>query len=127
MFLNRKSCIFCRKHCIAYFHRHMECGVLKRFLKVQVTFSIKSSCKSHFFIWKKLNLIRFIKTLIKEFTSHLFRFVQYLLNQGEGFKDITNGFKQNAIKLHFDKSSEVLGQRHKVFSFPFRPLADLLP
>ena len=39
--LKRKSCICCRKHCIAYFRRHMECAVLKRFLKVQGTFSIK--------------------------------------------------------------------------------------
>ena len=39
--LKRKSCICCRKHCRAYFRRHMECAVLKRFLKVQGTFSIK--------------------------------------------------------------------------------------
>ena len=38
LILNSKSCICCRKHCIAYFRRHMECAVLKRFLKVQGTF-----------------------------------------------------------------------------------------
>ena len=41
LLLNRKSCICYRKHCRAYFRRHMECAVLKRFLKVQETFSIK--------------------------------------------------------------------------------------
>ena len=41
LILNRKSCICYRKHCRAYFRRHMECAVLKRFLKVQGTFAIK--------------------------------------------------------------------------------------
>ena len=41
LLLNRKSCICCHKHCRAYFRRHMECAVLKRFLKVQGTFAIK--------------------------------------------------------------------------------------
>ena len=41
LILNRKSCICCHKHCRAYFRRHMECAVLKRFLKVQGTFAIK--------------------------------------------------------------------------------------
>ena len=62
-----------------YFRRHMECAVLKRFLKVQETFSKKVSCKSHFSIWEKLNLIRFIKTLIRGFTPHSSRFAQHLL------------------------------------------------
>ncbi len=76
LILNRKSCICCRKHCIAYFRRHMECAVLKRFLKVQGTF-LKKFLQTHFSIWKKLNLIRFIKTFIKAlfkgFTPHLLR------------------------------------------------------
>ena len=38
---NHKSCIRCQKLCKACFRRHMECAVLKRFLKVQETFSIK--------------------------------------------------------------------------------------
>ena len=73
LILNRKSCICCRKHCIAYFRRHMECAVLKRFLKVQGTFSIKKFLQIPLSIWKKLNLIRFIKALIKGFTPHLLR------------------------------------------------------
>ena len=68
LILKRKSCICCQKHCIAYFRRHMECAVLKRFLKVQGTFSIKKFLQIPLSIWKKLNLIRFIKALIKGFT-----------------------------------------------------------
>ena len=91
LILKRKSCICCRKHCRAYFRRHMECAVLKRFLKVQGTFSIKSSCKSHFSIWKKLNLIRFIKTLIKGFTPHPLRSTPS--PQGEGFKTLPSNLR----------------------------------
>ena len=68
LILKRKSCICCRKYCRAYFRRHMECAVLKRFLKVQGTFSIKKFLQIPLSIWKKLNLIRYIKTLIKGFT-----------------------------------------------------------
>ena len=77
LILKRKSCICCCKHCIAYFRRHMECAVLKRFLKVQGTFSIKKFLQIPLSIWKKLNLIRFVKTLIKGFTPHLLRFAQH--------------------------------------------------
>ena len=41
LILKCKSCICCQKLCRVYFRRHMECAVLKRFLKVQGTFSIK--------------------------------------------------------------------------------------
>ena len=44
----------------------MECAVLKRFLKVQGTFSIKKFLQIPLSIWKKLNLIRFIKALLKD-------------------------------------------------------------
>ena len=50
----------------------MECAVLKRFLKVQGTF-LKKFLQTPLFRLEKLNLIRFIKTLIKGFTPHPFR------------------------------------------------------
>ena len=106
LILKRKSCICCCKHCIAYFRRHMECAVLKRFLKVQGTFSIKKFLQIPLSIWKKLNLIRFIKALIKGFTlfsPHL-SLAWHLPHQGEDFKNIANGFTKNAMKLHFTKS-----------------------
>ena len=93
LFLNCKSCICCRKHCIAYFRRHMECAVLKRFLKVQGTFSIKKFLQIPLSIWKKLNLIRFIKALIKGFTPHPLRFAQHLLHKGEGFKTLPSNLR----------------------------------
>ena len=106
LILKRKFCICCRKHCIAYFRRHMECAVLKRFLKVQGTFSIKKFLQIPLSIWKKLNLIRFIKALIKGFTlfsPHL-SLAWHLPHRGEDFKNIANGFTKNAMKLHFTKS-----------------------
>ena len=54
LILNRKSCICCCKHCIAYFRRHMECAVLKRFLKVQGTFSIKKFLQNPLFHLEKI-------------------------------------------------------------------------
>ena len=91
LILNRKFCICCCKHCIAYFRRHMECAVLKRFLKVQGTFSIKKFLQIPLSIWKKLNLIRFVKTLIKLFTSHPFRYARHLLPR-EGFKTLPSSY-----------------------------------
>ena len=79
LILKRKSCICCLKHCRAYFHRHMECAVLKRFLKVKGTF-LKKFLQTPLFRLEELNLIRFIKTLIKEFTPHPLRFAQHLLH-----------------------------------------------
>ena len=67
LILKRKSCICWQKLCIAYFRRHMECAVLKRFLKVQGTF-LKKFLQIPLFPLEKINLIRFIKTLIKGFT-----------------------------------------------------------
>ena len=64
----------------------MECAVLKRFLKVQGTF-LKKFLQTPLFRLEELNLIRFIKTLIKEFTPHPLRFAQHLLHKGEGFKE----------------------------------------
>ena len=93
LILKRKSCICCCKHCIAYFRRHMECAVLKRFLKVQGTFSIKKFLQIPLSIWKKLNLIRFVKTLIKGFTHHPLRFAQHLLHKGEGFKTLPSNLR----------------------------------
>ena len=90
LILKRKSCICCCKHCIAYFRRHMECAVLKRFLKVQGTFSIKKFLQITLSIWKKLNLIRFIKTLIKRFTPHPLRSAPS--PQGEGFKTLPSSY-----------------------------------
>ena len=86
LILKCKSCICCRKHCRAYFRRHMECAVLKRFLKVQGTFSIKKFLQIPLSIWKKLNLIRFVKTLIKGFTPHPLRFAQHLLPKEKALK-----------------------------------------
>ena len=54
LILKRKSCICCRKHCRAYFRRHMECAVLKRFLKVQGTFSIKKFLQNPLFHLEKI-------------------------------------------------------------------------
>ena len=62
---NHKSWIRCQKLCKACFRRHMKCAVLKRFLKVQGTFSIKKFMQIPLFDLEKLNLIRFIKTLYK--------------------------------------------------------------
>ena len=92
LILKLKSCICCCKHCIAYFRRHMECAVLKRFLKVQGTFSIKKFLQIPLSIWKKLNLIRFIKTLIKGFTPHLFRLRLSTFSWGEGFKTLPSSY-----------------------------------
>ena len=44
---------------------------------------------------EKLNLIRFIKTLIKGFIPHPLRFAQHLLHKGEGFK--TKPFRQATL------------------------------
>ena len=93
LILNCKSCICCRKLCIAYFHRHMECAVLKKFLNVQGTFSIKKFLQIPLSHSEKLNLIRFIKTLIKGFTTHPFRFAQHLLHWGEGFKTLPSNLR----------------------------------
>ena len=94
LILKRKFCICCRKHCRAYFHRHMECAVLKRFLKVQGTF-LKKFLQIPLFSLEKINLIRFIKTLIKGFIPHPLRFAQHLLHKGEGFK--TKPFRQATL------------------------------
>ena len=83
--LKRKSCICCLKHCRAYFHRHMECAVLKRFLKVQGTF-FKKFLQIPLFHLEKLNLIRFIKALIKGFVPHPLRLRLSTFSRGEGFK-----------------------------------------
>ena len=126
LILKRKSCICCRKHCRAYFRRHMECAVLKRFLKVQGTF-LKKFLQNSLFHLKKLNLIRFIKALIKGFTlfsPHL-SLAWHLPHRGENFKNIANGFTKNAMKLHFTKSfdptfskvGQGLGWNPKVFQF----------
>ena len=90
LILKRKFCICCRKHCIAYFHRHMECAVLKRFLKVQGTF-LKKFLQTPLFRLEELNLIRFIKTLIKRFTPHPLRSTPS--PQGEGFKTLPSNLR----------------------------------
>ena len=64
----------------------MECAVLKRFLKVQGTFSIKKFLQIPLSHSEKLNLIRFIKTLIKGFTPHLLRFAQHILPEEKALK-----------------------------------------
>ena len=89
LILKRKSCICCRKHCRAYFRRHMECAVLKRFLKVQGTF-LKKFLQIPLVNLEKLNLIRFIKTLIKRFTPHPLRSTPS--PQGEGFKTLPSSY-----------------------------------
>ena len=70
----------------------MECAVLKRFLKVQGTF-LKKFLQTQLFRLEELNLIRFIKTLIKEFTPHPLRFAQHLLHPGEGFKTLPSNLR----------------------------------
>ena len=62
----------------------MECAVLKRFLKVQETFSIKKFLQIPLSIWKKLNLIRYIKALIKGFPPHPLRLRLATFSMGEG-------------------------------------------
>ena len=64
LILKRKYCICCRKHCRAYFHRHMKCAVLKSFWGCRELFR-KSSCNIHFPIEEKFNLNRFISILYK--------------------------------------------------------------
>ena len=90
---NHKSCIRCQKLCKACFRRHMECAVLKRFLKVQETFSIKKFLQITLAYLEKLNLIRFIKTLYKNLSPHPLRFAQHLLHQGEGIKTLPSGLR----------------------------------
>ena len=90
LILKHKSCVCCRKHCRAYFRRHMECAVLKSFWGCRELFR-KSSCNIHFPIEEKLNLILFIKTLIKGFTPHPLRFAQHLLPR-EGFKTLPSSY-----------------------------------
>ena len=95
LILKRKSCICCPKHCRAYFRRHMECAVLKRFLKVQGTFSIKKFLQIPLFHLEKINLIRYIKTLIKGFTlfsPHL-SLTWHLPHQGEDFKTLPSNLR----------------------------------
>ena len=46
------------------------CGLKEIFEGAGNFFDKKVPCKSHFSIWKKLNLILFIKALIKLFTHH---------------------------------------------------------
>ena len=58
------------------------CG-LKEFLRVQGTF-LKKFLQTHFSIWKKLNLIRYIKTLIKEFPPRPLRLRLATFSMGEG-------------------------------------------
>ena len=72
LILKRKSCICCCKHCIAYFRRHMECAVLKRFLKVQGTF-LKKFLQTPLFHLEKIKFNFFIKALLKGFTPHPLR------------------------------------------------------
>ena len=69
----------------------------------------KVPCKSHFSIWKKLNLIRFIKTLIKGFTPHPFRFAQHFLPR-EGFKTLPSSY---ACHLPFQGRLSIWGDSHE--------------
>ena len=68
------------------------CG-LKEIFEGAGNFFKKVPYKLHFSIWKKLNLIRFIKTLIKGFTPHPLRFAQHLLHWGEGFKTLPSNLR----------------------------------
>ena len=63
---------------------HGMCGLKEIFEGAGNFFDKKVPCKSHFSIWEKLNLIRFIKTLYKNLSPHPLRFAQHLLHQGEG-------------------------------------------
>ena len=83
---NHKSCIRCQKLCKACFRRHMECAVLKRFLKVQGTFSIKKFLQIPLSNLEKLNLIRFIKTLYKNLFPSSVSLCSTSSPQGEGLK-----------------------------------------
>ena len=69
----------------------MECAVLKRFLKVQGTF-LKKFLQIPRFHLEKLNLIRFIKALIKLFTPHLLRFAHNLLPEEKALKPFRQTF-----------------------------------
>ena len=59
------------------------CG-LKEIFEGAGNFFKKVPANPTFSIWKKLNLIRFIKTLVKGFTPHPLRSAQHLLHKGEG-------------------------------------------
>ena len=69
----------------------MECAVLKRFLKVQGTF-LKKFLQTPLFRLEKLNLIRFIKTLIKGFTPHQLPLLS-TFSQGEGVKTLPSNLR----------------------------------
>ena len=87
LILKRKSCICCQKLCRSLFpEAHGMCSLKEIFEGAGNFFDKKVSCKSHFSIWKKLNLILFIKNLIKEFTSHPLRFAQHLLPKEKALK-----------------------------------------
>ena len=53
----------------------------------------KKFLQTPLFRLEELNLIRFIKTLIKEFTPHPLRFAQHLLHKGEGFKTLPSNLR----------------------------------
>ena len=68
LILNRKSCICCRKHCSSLFSEaHGMCG-LKEIFEGAGNFFHKKVHANPTFHLEKLNLIRFIKALIKGFT-----------------------------------------------------------
>ena len=68
------------------------CGLKEIFEGAGNFFDKKVPCKSHFPIWKKLNLILFIKALIKLFTPHLLRFAQHLLPEEKALKPFRQTF-----------------------------------
>ena len=88
LILNSKSCICCRKHCIAYFRRHMECAVLKRFLKVQGTF-LKKFLQISLFHLEKIKFNLFYKNFDSPYPLC---FAQHLLHKGEGFKTLPSSY-----------------------------------
>ena len=87
----------------------MECAVLKRFLKVQGTF-LKKFLQPPLLRLEELNLIRFIKTLIKEFTPNPLRFATFPFRDGLLLAILYLVPKYRDLSRYFTKS---LGQAFK--------------
>ena len=82
LILKRKSCICCQKLCRSLFpEAHGICG-LKEIFEGVGTF-LKKFLQTSLFHLEKINLIRFIKTLIKGFAPHPLRLRLSTFSAGE--------------------------------------------
>ena len=64
------------------------CGLKEIFEGAGNFFDKKVSANPTFLLRENSNQTVFIKTLMKSFAPHLFRYAQHILHQGEGFKTL---------------------------------------